>query len=63
MNRILAFFGGILAEKHQSENFIAIDAAVDHELVTLFENVEGNNDVRKQNEIRKGEKGNFHFHP
>src|SRR5205823_7989285 len=44
-----------------AEDFAGIDAAVNHHLVAFFENVQRNDDVRKQNEIGKGEKGDVHF--
>jgi hypothetical protein len=49
MYRLVAFFFRTLAEKHQPEHFILVDAAIDHQLVTFFENVKGNDDVWEQN--------------
>ena len=60
MNRILAFLLGAAAKKHETEDFIAIDAAIDHQLVTFFKNMERNDDVGKQDEIGKRKERDFH---
>src|SRR5207248_10355706 len=61
MDRVLALAFRATTQKHQTKGFATIDAAIDHKLVALFENMERNDDVRKQDEIRKGEKGYVHF--
>src|SRR5262245_49143900 len=61
MNGLFAFFFGPVPQQHEPKDGVAIDATVDHELVSLFENVQWDDDIGKQNEIGKGEKGYFHF--
>src|SRR5262249_11031680 len=61
MNGLLAFFFGSTTKKHKPEHVILIDAGVDHGFVSIFEDMERNDDVRKQNEIGQGEKRYFHL--
>jgi hypothetical protein len=61
MNGVFALFFGAVAQEHKPKDLVAIDATVDHELISLFEDVKRNDDVGKQDEIREGEKGYFHF--
>jgi hypothetical protein len=61
MNGLVAFGFCPGAKKDQAEDFIAIDAAVDHQLVSVFEDMEWNDDVWEQNQVWKRKEGYLHF--
>jgi hypothetical protein len=61
MNRLVAFGLRTGSKKDQPEGLIAIDAAVDHRFVPVFKDVEWNDDVGKQDEIREGEQSYLHL--
>ena len=60
VNRLFGFFRSSAAKQHQTERLSLIDAAVDHQLITIFEYVEGNGDLWKQDEIGEREKRDIH---
>jgi hypothetical protein len=42
-------------KQHDTENVRLIDTPVDHQLVSILKDVQGDSDLRKQNEVRKRE--------
>jgi len=63
MNRSFAFVESIAFQANQTEWFIFFDGAVDHLLVSIFEDMEGLDDIGKEDKVRKGEERDFHLHP
>jgi hypothetical protein len=60
MNRVFRFRFGTGSQKNDPERLIVINAVVDHEPVAFFEDMEGNHDVGKQDEIRQRKERNLH---
>ena len=60
VNRVLGLFLGSIPNKDHPKSFVTIDATVDHDLVTVFKDVERNDNAGEKDEIGKGKESDFH---
>ena len=60
VNRVLGLFLGSIPNKDHPKSLVTIDATVDHDLVTVFKDVERNDNAGEKDEIGKGKESDFH---
>ena len=60
MDRAFQLFLSPCTEQHESEDFLLIDASVDHQFVAVFKDMQRDGNLGEKNEIRQREKWDFH---